>query len=529
MVLPPDDLPNDIATLKAMLLAMRAEAGAQALMIEKLTAQLAKLRRMQFGKSSEKLDAAILQLELALGEIEEDVAAAQAEQAKLVPEKPAAPATPDKTGAKPKDKPVRKPLPAHLPREEVTHWPASVADGNLECGCAGCGGKLRQLGQDETEVLERVTNFKVIKHIRPKIVCRTCEAIVQAPMPPLPIERGKPGPGLLAHVLISKYADHLPLYRQSVIFARSGIDLDRSTLADWAGSAASLLAPLAEAIGKQVMAGNTIHADDTPVPVLAPGTGKTATGRLWVYIRDERPWAGAGPPAALYRYTPDRKGEHVLAELKTFKGFLHADGYAGFSKLYEPDSKGIIAITEVACMAHVRRKFFDVHAASRSPLAAGALQQIAGLYQIEEGVRGKTPEERQLARQAEAVPLLAALRLWMDTTLTKLSGKSELAKAIRYALSRWPALTRYSGNGRLEIDNNAAERAIRPLALGRKNWLFAGSAAGGERAATLYTIIETAKLCGHDPEAYLRDILNRIAAHPINKIAELLPWNWKTA
>ena len=526
MILAANDLPNDVATLKAMLLALRAQSLSQALMIEKLTAQLAKLRRMQFGKSSEKLEAAILQLELALGEIEEDVAAAKAEQARLAAEKPA---TSNKPDAKPKDKPVRKPLPDHLPREEVVHWPASVADGNLECGCPACGGKLRKLGQDETEVLERVTTFKVIKHIRPKIVCRSCEAIVQAPMPCQPIARGRPGPGLLAHVLVSKYADHLPLYRQSMIFARSGIELERSTLADWAGSAAALLAPLAEAMGKQVMAGSTIHADDTPVPVLAPGTGKTATGRLWVYVRDERPWSGTSPPAVIYRYTPDRKGEHVATHLNSFKGFLHADGYAGFNRLYEPDGKGVVAITEVACMAHVRRKFFDVHAATRSPLAALALQQIAGLYQIEEAVRGKPPEERRHARQIEAVSILAKLHLWMDDTLARLSGKSELAKAIRYAQSRWPALTRYAENGRLEIDNNAAERSIRPLALGRKNWLFAGSTQGGERAATLYTIIETAKLNGHDPEAYLQDILNRIADHPINKVAELLPWNWKTA
>ncbi len=521
MILSPADLPDDVATLKALLTAVRAEAAAHLLMIEKLKAQLAKLRRMQFGPSSEKLGAAIHQLELALGEIEEDKAAAQAGQTRIAP---AAPVT-----AAAKDKPIRKPLPAHLPREEIVHWPAGLADGDLGCGCAACGGKLRKLGQDETEVLERVTTFKVIRHIRPKIVCRACEAIVQAPMPSMPIERGRPGPGLLAHVLISKYADHLPLYRQSAMFAREGIELDRSTLADWVGSAAALLAPLAEAVGRHVMAAQALHADDTPVPVLAPGTGKTATGRLWVYARDERPHAGKAAPAVLYRYTPDRMGERPQGHLKGFGGFLHADGYAGFNKLYEPANGKPAAVTEVACWAHVRRKFFDIHTANASPVAAEALRRISELYQIEEAVRGKPPDERRQRRQEHAAPLLANLRVWLDATLSKLSGKSELAKAIRYALSRWAALTRYAGNGQLEIDNNAAERAIRPLALGRKNWLFAGSNTGGERAAAIYTLIETAKLCGRDPQAYVRDILARIAAHPINKIAELLPWNWKPA
>lgn len=363
----------------------------------------------------------------------------------------------------------------------------------------------------------------MIRHIRPKIVCRVCEAITQAPMPSLPIESGRPGPGLLAHVLISKYADHLPLYRQSEIYGREGVDLDRSTLADWVGAASALLMPLAEAASAHVTAGKALHADDTPVPVLAPGTGKIATGRLWVYVMDERPHASQAPPAVIYRYTPDRRGEHCRAHLKGFSGHLHADGYAGFNELYAARD-GALAITEVACWAHVRRKFFDIHKATASPMALEALTRIGDLYDVEVASRGKPPDERRRTRQEQALPHLAALRRWLDATLLKLSGKSELARAIRYALSRWDALLRYVGDGRLEIDNNPAERAMRPLALGRKNWLFAGSATGGERAAVLYTLIETAKLNGLDQQAYLRDVLAVIASHPINRIRELLPW-----
>jgi transposase len=512
------DLPDDVTTLKAMLTALRAENTAHVLMIEKLKAQLARLRRMQFGSSSEKLDAAIHQLELMLEEFEGDSAAAEVVQTRTAPET-----------LIPREKPARKPLPDHLPREEVMHWPPSAPGGNLGCGCPSCGGTLRKLGQDETEVLERVTLFKVIRHIRPKIVCRICEAITQAPMPPLPIERGRAGPGLLAHVLVSKYADHLPLYRQSEIYGREGVDLDRSTLADWVSAASALLTPLAEAVSSHVMAGKVLHADDTPVPVLAPGTGKTATGRLWVYLRDERPHAGEAAPAVIYRYTPDRKGEHCRAHLKGFSGHLHADGYAGFNDLYDPArtdprTKAPAPITEVACWAHVRRKFFDIHKATASPLAQEALTRIGDLYGIEAGIRGKPPDERRFIRQQQALPLITGLRTWLDATLLKLSGKSELARAIRYATSRWEALLRFTADGRLEIDNNPAERAIRPLAIGRKNWLFAGSATGGERAAVIYTLIETAKLNGLDPQAYLRDVLAVVASHPINRIGELLPW-----
>lgn len=295
---------------------------------------------------------------------------------------------------------------------------------------------MRRLGQDEAEVLERVILSKVGSHIRPRIVCRQCEAIVQALMPSWPIERGRPGPGLLAHVLVAKYADDLPLYRQSEIYAREGVELDRSTLADWVGSAAALLTPLAEAIGKHAMAGPALHADDTPVPVLAPGLCKTATGRLWVYVRDERAHAGDAAPAVLYRYTPDRNGMRPQGHLQGFAGYLHADGYAGFDKLYADSPGKRTAITEVACWAHVRRKFFDIHQSNASPVAAEALRRIGELYQVEDAVRGRPPDERRRQLQEHALPRLADLRSWLDATLSKLSGKSELAKAIRYGLSR---------------------------------------------------------------------------------------------
>lgn len=391
------------------------------------------------------------------------------------------------------------------------------------CSCPNCGGTVfSKLGEDTREVLEYVpSHFKVITHVRPKLSCRGCETIVQAPMPSLPIERGRPGASLIAHVLVAKYCDHLPLYRQSEIYSRDGVDLDRSTLADWVGSAAFLLAPLAEAIAKHARDGTSLHADDTPVPVLEPGRGKTKTGRLWVLVRDERPWGSTSPPAAYYRYAPDRKGEQAEALLQGCRGFLHADAYAGFNGLYKPDR-----LTEVACWAHARRKIFEAHAATNSVIAQEALERIAALFAIEKTISGQNPDDRRTVRQEQSLPLLAELKAFFDQALTRISGKSSLAQAMRYALTRWDALTRYTTDGHLEMTNNAAERAIRPLALGRKNWLFAGSDTGGDRAAMMYSIIQTAKLNGLDPEAYLGDIVGRIGDHPINRINELLPWNW---
>jgi transposase len=327
---------------------------------------------------------------------------------------------------------------------------------------------MRKVGEDVTEILEyRPGRFEVIRHVRPAYSCRTCEAMAQAPMPSLPIPRGQAGPGLLAHMLIGKYCDHVPLYRQSQIYARDGVELDRALLADWAGRAAWLIDPLVEAIARHVKAGETIHVDDTPIPVLAPGRGKTKEGRLWVYLRDERPHEGNAPPAALYRYTPDRKGEHPQSELTGFKSFLHADGYSGFNALYHSRDGEPPPTVEVACWAHVRRKFYDIYEKTKAPLAAEALERIGILFEIERSAKGKAPAERRALRREHALPQLKSLARWFGGLLTKLSGKSDMAGAIRYARSRWVALTRYADDGRLEISNNAAERAIRPISIGR--------------------------------------------------------------
>jgi transposase len=495
------ELPNDVESLKRLVLESRAAVRNRDLEIEQLKLLLAKFRRMQFGRSSEQLDERINQLELSIEELE----ASEAQEA------PSSVAS-----ERVKDKPVRKPLPPSLPREPVVH-PAVAAD----CACPACGGKLRALGEDVTEVLEYVReHFKVIQHVRPKLSCTSCAHIVQAPAPSRPIERGIAGPGLLAHILVAKFCDHIPLYRQSQIYARDGVDLDRSTLAGMAGKSAALLAPLADAIGKHVRSAAKIHADDTPIPVLSPGNGKTKTGRLWTYVRDDRPWGDTAPPAVWFRYSPDRKGERPLAHLRDYHGILQADGYAGFNRLYETGR-----VQEVGCWAHVRRPFYDLDVAGDSPTAREALERIQALFAIEAEIRGRSADERRTIRQARAGPLLEDLHRWFQTTISKLSRKSPLAIAIRYALTRWAALTRYLHDGRLELENNAAERALRAVALGRKNFLFLGADTGGERAEVIYSLIGTAKLNGIDPEAYLRYVLERIAKHPINRIEELLPWN----
>jgi transposase len=371
-----------------------------------------------------------------------------------------------------------------------------------------------------TEVLDYVPAcFRVIRHVRPKLSCRSCESIAQAPVPSLPIQRGLATPALLAHVLVAKYADHCPLYRQAEIYARAGVELDRSTLADWVGQSARLVRPMVDALGAHVMAAERVHADDTTVPVLDPGRGTTKTGRLWCYVRDDRPFGGTSPPAVLYRYSPDRKGEHPRTHLAGFRGILQADGYTGYAGLYQR------GVTEAACMAHCRRPFFDLHASTGSPLALEALQRIAALYAIEATIRGQSPEARLAVRQAQSAPLFSDLRTWLEMTLSRISGKSELAGAIRYMLTRWNALTLVLHDGRACMDNNAAERAMRPIPLGRKNWLHAGSDAGGERAAAIFSLTETAKLNSLDPEDYLRQVLERIAEHPVKRVHELLPWN----
>jgi transposase len=523
------NLPTDTATLHQIIAAQAAEgeareaelaaakAGllAKTLEIEKYKLQIARLRRMQFGRSSEKIARTIEQLELKLEELEaetppaaSEATAAQAEAGTTL-EQPSSPQRP---------KSARGALPAHLPARDVVHASS--------CACPACGGEMRKVGEDVTEILDYIPgHFEVVRHVRPAFSCRRCESMAQSPMPSLPIERGQAGAGLLAHILVSKYCDHLPLYRQSGIYAREGVELDRATMATWVGKITALAAPLVEAVADHVMAAEKLHVDDTPVPVLAPGMGKTKTGRLWVYLRDERPFGGRAPPAVVYRYSPDRKAEHPRAQLAHFHGFLQADGYSGFGPLYQAADGQPPSVTEVACWAHVRRYFYDIHVATNAPIAGEALQRIGNLFDVERTAMELPPEQRRRIRQSAARPLIDDLATFLDASLAMISGRSELAKAIRYARSRWAALTRYLDDGTLEISNNAAERAIRPLALGRKNYLFAGSDAGGERAAAAYTLIETAKLNSLDPEAYLREVIDRIADHPINRVAELLPWN----
>lgn len=484
-------LPDDPSSLKALVVSQHSE-------LEHLKLVIAKLKRQLFGRRAESLRLSPDQLGLMLHD--------RCEPPVVLP---VCESTPPPQGRVP----VRKPLPEHLLREVELHE-AGQAD------CPACGGALRRIGEDVCEVLEYVpARFKVIRHVRPKSVCGDCKTLVQAPAPERPIVRGMAGPGLLAHVLVSKYCDHLPLYRQSQIYAREGVDLARSTLAGWVADSSHLLSPLVEAVRRHTLAGHTLHADDTPVPVLSPGLGRTKTGRLWTYVRDERPAGSDIAPAVWFVYSPDRQGKHPQSHLAPYQGAIHADGYAGFNKLF------VDKRFEVACWAHVRRKFYEIHEAHGGELAENALKTIQQLYQIEAQMRGRPPAERRHWRQARASPLLAVFHQWLHTTLSQVSRKSALAEAIRYALGRWPALNRYCDDGCLEIDNNAAERALRCVALGRKNYLFVGSDSGGERAAALYSLLGTAKLNGLDPQAYLTHVLENIASYPINRVDELLPWN----
>lgn len=519
------DSAQEIARLRAALVEREAElASARAeltgakLLIERYRLELAALRRQRFGASSEKLDGRITQLELLLEDLEEGEAAAPVRDGadKPRPERP-------------RIQPVRQPLPPHLPREDVVHAPGDV--------CPGCGGRhFSPLGEDVTEILEKVpARLKVIRHVRPKLSCRACSTIVQAPSPDLPITRGRPGPGLIAQVVVGKYLDGLPLYRQSAMLAREGIEIERATLADWVGHAAWWVAPLAERIGAHVRGAPVIHTDDTPVAMLAPGQGRTRTGRLWTYLVDERPWCGDRAPAAWYRFSPDRKGERPREHLADYKGVIQADAFSGYMALTRaPPNPGdgagdvVPAIRHAACWAHARRKFHELVEATGSPVAGEALTRIAALYAIEAEITGQKADQRRDARQRLAVPLLADLKSWLESQAARLSAKTALAKAIQYALGRWTALLLYTGDGRIGIDNNPAERSLRTIALTRKNFLFLGSEAGGKRAADLYTVLETARLNGLNPEAWLADTIDRMAkGHPINRLDELLPWNWR--
>jgi len=523
MTFDPANLPDDIATLKAMLSAVheaksasdrRADAAETRALdldaqIANLKLTIAKMRANTFGASSERGARLIDQMELQLADLVETATEGNAAAALRSP----APAP------EPAQKPARRPLPVHLPRERVVHPAAS------ECPC--CGGHLRKLGEDITETLELVpAQWKVIQHVREKFSCRACETITQAPAPSHPISRGRAGPQLLAQVLFAKYRAHLPLNRQSDIYAKEGIDLDVSTLADWVGACAATLMPLVDEIEKHVLAGERIHADDTTVPVLAKG--KCTTGRLWTYVRDDGPFGGKAAPAALFHYSPDRGAIHPEKHLANYAGIMQADAYSGYNGLYAAGRKPG-AIVEAACWAHGRRKFFELAELQKALLAIEAVRRIDELFAIEREINGCPPEQRRAVRQDRSKPLVDAYEKWLREERRKLSSKNPVAKAMDYSLKRWAAFARFLDDGRICLSNNAAERAVRGIAVGRKNWTFCGSDAGGRRAAAIYTLIETCKLNDVDPRAWLADVLARLPDHPARQITELLPWNWKVA
>jgi transposase len=498
-----DALHRLVHDLAAQIAADRSELTQAQAEIEQLRLIIRKLQRSQFGRRSERIDDG--QLALGLEDLDADIARAQARHPPVSPN--------NNDDAKPSSRPA---LPNHLLREDV-----AIDIEERVCPC--CGSALHTIGETVSEMLDFVpARLRVLRIRRPKYGCRACGTIHQAPAPDRPIAKGMASPGLLAHVLVSKYCDHTPLYRQAQIFARHGVEIDRSTLANWVGGACWWLEPMQRRLAAHVFASGKIFADDTPIPVLDPGRGRTKTGRLWVYARDDRPWSGPDPPAAVYFYSADRKAERPASHLEGFRGVLQVDGYAGFERL---TAGGDIVLA--ACWAHTRRKFYDLHEATGSPIAAEALRRIGELYAIEKIIRGRTADQRQTVRNAKSRPLIEAMKPWLEMELGRIPGRGGLAEAIRYALSRWPALCRFLDDGRIELDNNPVERAIRPIALGRKNHLFAGSDGGGARWATVCSLIATAKLNDVEPFAYLRDILERMTdGHPMSRIDNLLPWNW---
>jgi transposase len=515
------DLPDDVDHLKRLVQTLQLE-------IERLKIQLS-----QFGRSSEQLELQIEQIQLSL-EVLQAVSepAAPTVSSAEAPTKTVGHRTPRR------HRPARRALPAHLPRETIVHPVPAVLNG---CRCAECGGKLRKLHQDISEMLEYTPGyFKVIRHVREKHSCARCATIVQAAAPSRPIERGLPGPGLLAHVTAGKFCYHQPMYRQSEVYGYAGVPIDRSTLTQWVGAASRLVSPLVQAIRRYIFSAQQLHADDTPLPVLDPGRGRTKTGYLWTYVRDESPWGSKQPRAVLFEYSANRRGEHPRRHLQHFSGVVHSDAYSGFNEVFEcfvrdkrgkrtRNREGPVRLKRSLCWAHVRRKLYDLYVALNSPIAREGIDRIGELYVIEREIRGLPADARRAERQSRAAPLLEALHSWFTSKLAQLPQSSALAKAIRYAVkpAHWPSLTYYCTDGQAEIDNSAAERSLRTVALGRRSYLFAGSDAGGERAAAMYTLIGSCKLNKVDPESYLRYIFEKIADHPINRIDELLPWNVK--
>ncbi len=498
-----DTLPDDPATLKAMVLAERARA-------DRLAQILKEMQRHRFGRRAETLP--LDQLELGLEDLQQVEAAEAAQVEKADPERRATTTTRRRAN--------RGALPEHLPRIETI---IDVED--KACPC--CSGVLHLIGEDRAERLDIVpAQLRVLVVRRPKYACRACEdVVVQAPAPARLIEGGIPTEATVAHVVVGKYADHLPLYRQAQIYARQGIRLDRSTLADWVGRAAFLLRPVHERLLETLKRSEKLFADETTAPVLDPGRGRTKTGQLWTYTRDDRPWGGSDPPGVAYIYAPDRKAERPIAHLQGFTGVLQVDGYGGYRVLAEKTG-----VRLAFCWAHVRRRFYELAAAGPAPIATEALERIKALYAIEAEIRGQDPEVRRATRQEKSRPVVEDLEPWLHAQLATLSQRTKLAEAIRYAHSRWAGLTLFLDEGRIEIDNNTVERAIRPLALTRKNALFAGSDGGADHWAILASLIETAKLNDVDPQAYIADVITRIVGgHPQSRIGELMPWAYRSA
>jgi transposase len=523
-------LPDDVEALKAALLVARAEVAAARArasddhaLIAHLKLEIEKLNRERFGQRSERSARLLDQLELQLEELE-----AAATEDELLAEMAAAKTT--TVAAFSRKRPSRKPFPEHLPRERV------VIAAPTACPCCG-GTRLSKLGEDVTETLEVVPRaWKVIQHVREKVACRDCETISQPPAPFHVIPRGWAGPSLLAMILFEKYGQHQPLNRQAERYAREGVDLSLSTLADQVGACAIVLRPIFERLVAHVMAAERLHGDDTTVPVLAKG--KTDIARCWTYVRDDRPFGGPAPPASVFYYSRDRRGEHPRQHLHGWSGVLQADAYGGYGQLYAA-ARQPQPILEAACWAHARRKFFvlaDIAAKAKrktpviiAPLALEALRRIEAVFDIERAINGLSAVERLAVRQAQSAPLVTDLEAWMRQARAQLSRHSEVAKAMDYMLARWDSFARFLADGRICLSNNAAERALRGIAMGRKAWLFAGSDRGGERAALMYSLIVTAKLNDVDPQAWLSDVLARIADHPAQKLDELLPWNWRPA